>query len=255
MVISGIVALTLSPAMAARILKPGHGQKRGFFRWFENAFASLTNGYVAGVRLLIRFRVLGVLLFAGVICGILVLFKAVPGSFVPQEDQGYIFVATIMPDAANLERTTQASDKAVKILRNHPAMGDVAQIDGYSIIDGSVKESAGLLFAALKPMADRPGDSGSTFSVIRETGQSLAGIRDGLIFPINPPSIPGLGSTGGFDFYIQSRSGGSAQDLEQVTKTFLAAARKMPELAGVSPPRSRHLSDNWRSMSIELATN
>ncbi|MBE0583922.1 MAG: multidrug efflux RND transporter permease subunit [Desulfofustis sp.] len=234
MVISGIVALTLSPAMAARILKPGHGQKRGFFRWFENSFTSVTNGYVAGVRLLIRFRVIGMLLFAGVICGILVLFKAVPGSFVPQEDQGYIFVATIMPDAANLERTTRAGDKAVKILRNHPAMGDVAQIDGYSIIDGGVKESAGLLFAALKPMADRPGDSGSAFSVIRETGKSLAEIRDGLIFPINPPSIPGLGSTGGFDFYIQSRSGGSAQDLERVTKTFLTAARKMPELAGVS---------------------
>jgi hydrophobe/amphiphile efflux-1 (HAE1) family protein len=234
MIISGIVALTLSPALAARILKPGHGEKRGFFRWFENTFTSLTNSYVAGVRLLIRFRLIGVLLFLGVIFGIFALFRLVPGSFVPQEDQGYIFVATIMPDAANLERTTKVSDEAVKILRSHPAMGDVAQIDGYSILDGGVKESAGLLFAALKPMAERPGAAGSAFSVIRETGQQLTGIRDGLVFPINPPSIPGLGSTGGFDFYIQSRSGGSALDLERVTKTFLAAAREMPELASVS---------------------
>lgn len=234
MVISGIVALTLSPAMAARILKPGQGEKKGFFRWFENSFAALTNGYVAGVRWLLRFRVVGLLLFAGVVLTTLALFRVVPGSFVPQEDQGYIFVASLMPDAATLERTTRANDEAVTILRAHPAMGDVAQIDGYSIIDGGVKESAGLLFAALKPMTARPGDSGSAFTVIKDTGRQLAGIRDGLIFPINPPSIPGLGSTGGFDFYIQSRSGGSAQDLERVTGEFLAAARRMPELAGVS---------------------
>ena len=130
MVISGIVALTLSPAMAARILKPGHGEKRGFFRLFEKGFSALTNLYVAGVRWLIGHRLVGVLLFAAMLVATVLLFKAVPGSFVPEEDQGYIFVANIMPDAANLERTARVSDQAVAVLRANPAMGSVAQIDG-----------------------------------------------------------------------------------------------------------------------------
>ncbi|MFO7577189.1 MAG: multidrug efflux RND transporter permease subunit [Pelovirga sp.] len=234
MIISGIVALTLSPAMAARILKPGHGEKRGFFRLFEQGFSGVTNLYVAGVRWLINHRLIGVLLFVFMLIGTVLLFRAVPGSFVPQEDQGYIFVANIMPDAANLERTARVSDQAVAILRANPAMDSVAQIDGYSLIDGGVKESAGMLFAALKPVEERPGPDGSAFAVLADAGRRLAGIREGLAFPINPPSIPGLGTTGGFDFYIQSLAGNSVQDLEQVTKRFIAAARERVELAGVS---------------------
>ena len=234
MVISGIVALTLSPAMAARILKPGHGEKRGFFRLFEKGFSALTNLYVAGVRWLIGHRLVGVLLFAAMLVATVLLFKAVPGSFVPEEDQGYIFVANIMPDAANLERTARVSDQAVAVLRANPAMGSVAQIDGYSLIDGGVKESAGMLFAALKPLDERSGPGGSAFAVLGDVGRKLAGIREGIAFPINPPSIPGLGTTGGFDFYIQSLAGGSVQELERVTKGFIAKARERVELAGVS---------------------
>jgi hydrophobe/amphiphile efflux-1 (HAE1) family protein len=234
MVISGVVALTLSPAMAARILKPGHGEKKGFFRWFENGFARLTDGYVAGVRWLIRRPVIGLMLFAAVIAGTVLLFRIVPGSFVPEEDQGYILAANLMPDAASLERTVAASDQAVAILRSHPAMGDIAQIDGYSIIDGGVKENAGLAFAALKPMDERKGKANSAFTVIADTGRRMAGIQETIAFPINPPSIPGLGTTGGFEFYIQNRGGHSAQELQRVTRLFMAESRKKVELSGVS---------------------
>ena len=234
MVISGIVALTLSPAMAARILKPGHGTKKGFFRWFENGFTRLTDLYVAGVRFLIHHSVVGMLLFAAVIAGTLFLFRIVPGSFVPQEDQGYILTAILMPDAASLERTVAASDKTVAILKSHPAMGDVAQIDGYSIIDGGVKENAGLAFAALKPMEERKGKENSAFAVIADTGRRMADIKEAIAFPINPPSIPGLGTTGGFEFYIQNRGGHSAQDLQRVTRMFMAKSRERAELTGVS---------------------
>ncbi len=116
MVISGIVALTLSPAMAARILKPGHGEKKGFFRWFENGFSRLTDGYVSGVRWMIKHKLVGIALFLSVIAATVFLFRLVPGSFVPQEDQGYILVANLMPDAASLERTVKVSDRAVDIL-------------------------------------------------------------------------------------------------------------------------------------------
>lgn len=234
MVLSGVVALTLSPALAARILKPGHHEKKGFFLWFENSFTKLTNGYVAGVRWLIGHKLIGIGLFAGLIVAIVVLGKLVPGSFVPEEDQGYIFVANMMPDAASLERTTGVSDKASALLRENPAMSDVAQLDGYSIIDSQNKTNAGLMFASLKPYGERKGKEGTAFAVLADARRKYAGVKEGVIIPLNPPSIPGLGTTGGFEFYIQSKGGGSPQELEKVTKAFVAKARERQELTGIS---------------------
>jgi multidrug efflux pump len=234
MVLSGVVALTLSPALAARILKSGHGTKKGFFRWFEQGFNRLTGGYTAGVRWLLNHRLLGLALFAGLLAGTLLLFRLVPGSFVPREDQGYIFAANLMPDAASLARTASVSDQAAAILQSNPAVADIAQIDGYSIIDSGVRENAGMIFAALKPAEERKSRAGNAFAVIADAGRRMAGIKEGINFPINPPSIPGLGTTGGFEFYIQNRSSSPAQDLERVTRQFLAKSRERPELAGVS---------------------
>ncbi len=234
MVLSGVVALTLSPALAARILKPGHHEKKGFFLWFENSFTKLTNVYVAGVRWLIGHKLIGVGLFGGLIVAIVVLGKLVPGSFVPEEDQGYIFVANMMPDAASLERTTGVSDKATSLLRENPAMADVAQLDGYSILDSQNKTNAALMFASLKPYDERKGKEGTAFAVLADARKKYAGVKEGLIIPLNPPSIPGLGTTGGFEFYIQSKGGGNPQELDKVTKAFIAKARERQELAGIS---------------------
>ncbi len=234
MVLSGVVALTLSPALAARILKPGHAEKKGFFKWFEESFAALTERYAAGVRWLILHKGIGLGLFVGMLVLVLLLFKLVPGSFVPEEDQGYLFVGTIMPDAASLERTTEVCDRVVTQAQGNKAMGDITQINGYSLIDGSVKDNAGLLFATLKPYAQRTEKGTDAFSVQKDLGRRLHGIKEGLVFPINPPSIPGLGSTGGFEFYIQSKGGGTPQQLEKVTRQFMAEAAKHKELAGVS---------------------
>jgi multidrug efflux pump len=177
---------------------------------------------------LIRHRAIGVLLFVLALAGTGFLFRIVPGSFVPQEDQGYLLVANLMPDAASLERTARVSDQAVAILRGNPAMGDVAQIDG------GVKENTAVLFAALKPMAERRSKAGGAFAVIADTGRKMVGIKGGIVFPINPPSIPGLGTIGGFEFYIQSKGGQSPRELEAITRQFLAAARRRPELSGVA---------------------
>ncbi|CAH2030879.1 efflux RND transporter permease subunit [Trichlorobacter ammonificans] len=255
MVLSGVVALTLSPALAARILKPTPGEKKGFFKWFEQGFNRLTDRYVAGVRWLIRHKTIGMLLFGGVVALVLVLFRVVPGSFVPEEDQGYLFVGNIMPDAASLERTTAVSDRAVQLMQSNSSMADITQVDGYSLIDGSVKDNAGLLFAALKPYAERQGKGADAFSVQKDLSRKLHGIKEGMVFSINPPSIPGLGSTGGFEFYIQNKGGGSAQELEKITKQFVAEARKRPELAGVSSTYSasqRQLSLNVDRVRSEL---
>ena len=234
MVISGVVALTLSPALAARVLKPSHQEKKGFFKWFESGFTWITNVYVAGVRWLLGHKLIGMLMFGGVLFATVTLFGIVPGSFVPEEDQGYIFVASIMPDAASMERTTAVSDHAVKVLLENPAMEAITQIDGYSLIDSQQKTNTAVLFSTLKPYDERKGEDGTAFAVVAAARKKLAGIKESILIPLNPPSIPGLGTTGGFEFYIQSMGSGSPQELEKVTKEFIAKARENQQLAGVT---------------------
>jgi hydrophobe/amphiphile efflux-1 (HAE1) family protein len=234
MVLSGVVALTLSPALAARILKPAPAEKKGFFKWFERGFGRLTDHYISGVSWLIHHKKIGLSLFAGVVVVVMLLFKLVPGSFVPEEDQGYLFVANTLPDAASMERTTAVSDRAVQLAQSNPAMGDITQIDGFSMMDGGAMSNASLLFAALKPYNERKGKGSDSFSVVKDLNSKLSGIKEGMVFPISPPSIPGLGSTGGFEFYIQNKGGGSPQELEKITKEFITEARKRKELSGVS---------------------
>ena len=234
MVVSGIVALTLSPALAARILKPAHKEKKGFFLWFDNGFTWLTDVYVAIVRWLLGHRFIGMLLFGGVLAATVFLFSIVPGSFVPEEDQGYIFTASIMPDAASMERTVKVSDDTVKTMLKNPAMQAIAQIDGYSIIDSQNKTNSALMFAALKPYDERTEEGQSAFGVIDQLRQEFSGVKESILLALNPPSIPGLGTTGGFEFYIQNMGGGTPQELEHITKKFVAEARKNQQLAGVS---------------------
>ncbi len=234
MVISGIVALTLSPTLAARILKPASHEKKGFGKWFDDLFTRITDGYVVGVRFLINHKGLGLGLFGGVIFGVVVLFRILPGSFVPAEDQGYLFGINIMPDAASLERTSAVSDQATKILLENPAISSVFKLDGYSLIDSQNKTNSTLLFTALKDYSEREGEESGAFAVIEDLRGSFSTIKEAIVVPVAPPSIPGLGTTGGFEFYIQSMGSGNSQDLENLTKKFIAKAKQRPELAGVN---------------------
>jgi len=234
MVFSGIVALTLSPALAALILKPGHAEKKGFFLWFERSFERVTNIYVAGVRWLIRRKAVGLALFGATLAGSYGLFSILPSSFVPDEDQGYIFAATMLPDAASLERTVGVSDQATGIMLEHPAIADVAQIDGFSLLDGQTRTNASAMFVALEPFEERTGEGDSSFAVVGAMQRQLGALKTGLVFPLNPPAIPGLGVTGGFEFFLQDRTGGDPAQLEQAARQFIAAANARPELARVS---------------------
>jgi multidrug efflux pump len=138
-----------------------------------------------------------------------------------------------MPDASSLERTTHANDQATRRMRENPAVEAVAQIDGYSIIDSQYRTNSGLLFMPLKPFEERQDEGMSSFDVLAQSRTALGSIQDGLLFAISPPSIPGLGTTGGFEFYIQDRGGGTPADLEEVVRKFIQAASQRPELAGV----------------------
>ena len=234
MVISGIMALTLSPALAAIIIKAHHGEKKGFFRWFENSFEALRKGYVGGVARVVQAWPLSLAVFGAVIFGILTMFKILPSSFVPDEDQGYFFIVAQTPDTASLDVSQKLTDKAAKIIRADPAVENVAWVDGYSLIDSQFSNNSSIMFAQLKPFDERKDASLLAFATLKRLNAQFYGLREGFAFAVNPPSIPGMGTTGGFEFYIQNRGSGDPRATGAAVDAFLAKARQRPELAGVN---------------------
>jgi len=233
-VLSGLVALTLSPALAAILLKPGHAEKKGFFRWFNNSFERLTNGYGNLSHLAIKRFLIGLLLIVGMCVIMMGLFKRVPSSFLPVEDQGYLFTAAVLPDAASLDRTEDVTDRATQWFMKQPGVKAVAGVPGFSIIDNQYKSNAGVLFVSLKGFAERQAAADKAAGLIQAGRKEFSTYKDALVIPVNPPSIPGLGTTGGFEFWVQSQGDANIQKLEAVTREIIAKARQRPELQGVS---------------------
>src|SRR3954464_10325752 len=196
MVISGVMALTLSPALAAIIIKPHYGEKNRFFRAFEAGFESVRRGYIAGASATLRAWPLALAAFIGVLAAIVGMFKVLPSSFVPEEDQGYFFVVAQVQDAANLSVTTRFTGEIEKILLKDPAVQDVGTVNGFSFIDGQQNNSAAIMFALLKPFDERKDASLLAFDTLKRLNAQFAARKDGLAFAANPPSIPGLGTTG-----------------------------------------------------------
>jgi len=232
--ISGVMALTLSPALAAILVKAHHGEKKGFFRWFENGFDRLTKGYVAAVARMIQGWPLALAAFGVVIAGILLLFRMLPGSFVPDEDQGYFFVIVEAPDAASQGYVAGIVRQVEEILANEPAVQDVATVNGYSLLDGTIRNNAAVVFPSMKPFDERTDKSLLAFEVLPRLNRQFAAIKEGFVLAINPPSIPGLGTTGGFEFYIQNRGSGDTRATAEAVQSFIAAARQRQELSGVT---------------------
>ncbi len=237
-VISGIVALTLSPALAALLLKPQHGEKNRFFRWFEAKFASMTEGYSRSVAFMIKRSALGLAVFAAMIVAAVGLLKHIPTSFLPPEDQGYVFGAVIMPDAAGLDRTSEVSRRAADFFIKHPAAYGTAVIDGYSLLDGQTKSNAAILFVGLKGFEERYASENirtqNVRAVLGEAQRTFSHIPEGLVIPVNPPSIPGLGTTGGLEMYIQSKGDANSAQIAEAVQRFLEKARQRHELGGIT---------------------
>ncbi|MBY4948763.1 multidrug efflux RND transporter permease subunit [Cupriavidus respiraculi] len=241
--LSGVVALTLSPALAAVLLKPGSHEKNRFFRWFNEKFDRMVEGYGRSVQLVIRRVAISAALVLALIVVSVLLFMRIPSSFLPVEDQGYLFGAVVMPDAASLDRTGEVSKRAEEWFKAQPAVRSVAAPDGYSLIDSQNKSNAGTLFVTLKGFHER-GDGESAEDLIVKATREFSTWRDGLVIPVNPPAIPGLGTTGGFEFWLQSTGDGTYQQLEERVRAFIAKARARPELRSVSTTintRSRQL--------------
>ena len=233
-VISGFVALTLSPALAALLLKAQHGEKNAFFRWFDATFDRVTQGYVAGVRRLIGGWFPGLVVFVAICLGAGYLFVKWPTAFVPPEDQGYLFSVSMLPDAASLDRTEKVMNRTADYMARQPAVANVTEAIGYSLIDGQFKSNAGLLFVSLKDYEERQDPALTLRPLLMGAAQDHAAIREARAFPINPPSIPGLGVTAGFEMWVQDRTGTSYARLAEITREIVARAAERPELRGVS---------------------
>jgi len=245
--ISSFVALTLTPALAAVLIKPSKGKPRGFFKWFNKFIDVTTNQYAGGVSLTMKRKFIALALLGGMLFGTYMLFKVIPGSFVPAEDQGYVFAAVILPDGASLDRSQQLTQQVADIFAEHPSVKDYSALTGYSLIDGQFKTNSGTVFISLKDFAERGDPEMTVEALFKFVAPRLRELKDGVALPINPPAIPGLGTQGGFEFWLQNRGQGGAIRLAEVTKEIIAKANQRPEVT--------RLNTTINAASRQLKTN
>ena len=229
-VISGIVALTLTPALCAMILKSSHGEN-AFFAKFNQAFSRLSHFYTNTVNLTLKHKVIGGLVFSAVVLAVAVLFKVVPGSFVPPEDQGYVVTIVMMPDGATLNRTTKTTENVRSAIAHDPAVAHEFAVNGFELLTGANKTNAATMFVRLKDWKERATSAEQIVGKLFGIGMSQP---DGLAIAVNPPAIRGLGSAGGFEVYVQSQRDTDPIKLAAVMNTFIDALKAEPTLTGLN---------------------
>jgi HAE1 family hydrophobic/amphiphilic exporter-1 len=236
--LSVINALTLSPALAAMLLKPATGKKSlltPFYNGFNRVFGWSTDRYVSFAGILARKMVrslafIGILVYATVM-----LVQRIPGGFVPEEDQGYLLVNALLPDAASLERTDAVMKKVEGILEKNEAIEGFNTITGFSLLTGAYSSNMGFFFVQLKPWEERTTAESHANGVIGALNRAFAqSIPEAGVVAFGPPAIPGLGTGAGFTMQLQDRSGGSPEYLAQQATLFMDAARKRPEIARIN---------------------
>jgi HAE1 family hydrophobic/amphiphilic exporter-1 len=231
--LSGFNSLSLSPALAAVLLRPEAGEKNRFFRAFNTGFDKFANGYANLVEKLSKVRTLVWLAFIGLCALALFLFSSVPTAFVPDEDQGYALVISKLPAGSTIHRTEQVVKQAEKIIMNTPGVSTVVTIAGYNLIDSLQDPSSAISFVVFKSYDERGSEETQFKAIIAHIQGKVAQIPEAMILVVNPPPIPGLGSTGGFNFEIQDLNSLGEKELTKVVKNFIAEANKRPELAKV----------------------
>jgi hydrophobic/amphiphilic exporter-1 (mainly G- bacteria), HAE1 family len=236
--ISAFNALSLSPALCSLILRPkkqSKGPLGKFFAWFNRVFERATKGYVSLSDHLIRKMVISIGILIGFVVLTGLLGKRLAPGFLPNEDQGYFFLNVQLPDASSLQRTDEVCQKVEKLLGEVKGVKYITTVAGYSLLAGASSPYTAFYFVSLDPWDERKGkDMTATAIVRRLNGQLRSQILEAVVVAFEPPAIQGLGTGGGFSFWLQDRSGGSVDFLNQNLQKFLEAARKRPELANVN---------------------
>jgi hydrophobic/amphiphilic exporter-1 (mainly G- bacteria), HAE1 family len=235
--LSAFNALTLSPALAALLLKPkepSRGLLRRFFDWFNRTFERATNGYVRWSAVLIQKTVVVVVLLVGFCIAGVFFANRVPSSFLPDEDQGYFYVNMQLPNSASLERTSDVAVDVEKILANTPGVRYTTSVIGFSLLSTVRTTYNAFFFVTLKPWDERTSRAEQLQAIKAHLNRELSKLPGAIAFGFSPPAIPGVGTSGGFTFILEDRSGGDVQFLARNLATFMEAARKRPEIAQLS---------------------
>lgn len=226
---SGVNALTLSPALCALLLRPRHGESKGLTGLFTRFLKSVTFGYTGVVAILVRkTALLAMIAFIIMTVGALAGFKNLPTGFIPDEDEGAIFVNVALPDGASIQRTNEVSKKVFTILENTPGIKEYLSVSGFSLINGGALTNNAAFFIKLDPWEKRQTPDLKIKSIIEKVQAQLFTIPDAFCMAFQPPAIHGLGYSGGFEMKLQDRGGAGLSALESTANAILGQARQSP---------------------------
>ncbi len=254
--ISGFVALTLSPALCALVLKPGHGEPAGVWKIFNRGFGWTQTRYVNGVAILLKRSIMALAVFGVLVLVILGLFRTIPDSFLPEEDQGYFITVLQLPDGASKERTIEVLSRIEKYFLSIPAIHSTDALAGQNFVFGTRGANQATMFVPLHAWSERPNPEEQAPGLIAAAFEEFAKIPEALILAFNAPSIRGLGSTGGFSLQVQDPAGGDFVEFAAAAEEFVAKAVEHPAIAAastnfrVSAPRLYAQVDRERAKAL-----
>ncbi|MDY0121702.1 MAG: multidrug efflux RND transporter permease subunit [Sulfurimonas sp.] len=250
--ISGLVALTLTPALCAVMLKPDHKEPKYFFKWFNSFFDWATKGYSNAVKLTVRYSLLSLLLFGGLIYITYGMFNNLKTGLVPTEDKGTIFVFSYNPPATALSRTDGLAKEIHDIVAaDEENVENVVQFVGMDFMTFSERTHAAATIVKLTDWDERTREEQHALRVTQDINQKLFATSDGFSFGVIPPPILGMGVTGGFDMYVQDRSGGDIQTLQKYVNQIIQKANERPELMGVRTTLNTNIPKYDVSVDVE----
>jgi hydrophobe/amphiphile efflux-1 (HAE1) family protein len=240
-IISGIVALTLTPALCVLILKREHKGDNRFFDGFNRGFDHVRQRYTTGVGFMIRRGGIAAALFVGMVLVTIGLWRATPGSLVPDEDQGFYIAAVILPDGASLQRTDKVVNEVLQVIKSNPNNLDAVSFAGFDFLGGGFRNNAATIFVTQKHWDER---KVPVQALVGELFGKTAHIKEALVLAFNPPPIFGLGMAGGFELYIQNRGEGGPAKLAEVLQKFQGAVMQSKQLA--------YAQSLWRAATPQL---
>jgi HAE1 family hydrophobic/amphiphilic exporter-1 len=229
--LSAFNALTLTPALSAILLRHSGEKKNPLFRGINRLISTGTNGYTRILRVLENAKVIVMVVFFVGLLAAYWVYKTVPTSFVPDEDQGYLIALVQTPEGASLEYTTKITAQAAAILGNNHDITGVFAVPGFSFTGAAPNRA--MIFANLRPIDERKGNTHSAAAILNSLRGPLMSIPDALVIPLQPPAIQGLGNFGGFQFQLEQTGSGSLEDMQNVLQGFVAKGRQRKELTGL----------------------
>ncbi|RYA23106.1 hydrophobe/amphiphile efflux-1 family RND transporter [Malaciobacter halophilus] len=231
--ISGFVALTLTPSLCAIMLKDVHTKPKGFFKWFNNMFDKATQKYSVLVQKTIRYSILSILLFGGLIFVSYDMLKDLKTGLVPQEDQGTIFLFSYNPPGASLSRTEKLTKEINQIVMDNENVEEVVSLAGLDLVTFGQRTHAAATIIKLNDWEERPNAMQHATVINEKFNKQLMATSDGFTFGVLPPPIMGMSISGGFEMYVQDRSGGKIENLSKYVNEIVSKANKREELQGV----------------------